>query len=78
MKGRLFIQFLALIFVSYIQQVMNKKELFSFGSFSGLQEELELFTTVKFSGHYRKITSEITKKQRKILEAFDIDLQTYV
>jgi transposase len=72
MKGRLFIQFIALIFISYIHKVMNDKDLFKFGSSSNLLEELELLSTVKFSGHYGQVTSELTKKQREILEAFDV------
>ena len=79
MRGRLFVQFIALIFVSHVQRVMGEKDLFlTFGSFSSLLEELELLNTVKFSGHYGQITSETTKKQREIFEAFDLDLQTYV
>lgn len=78
MKGRLFIQFIALILISYIHKVMNDKDLFKFGSCSSLLEELDLLNTIKFSGHYGQVTSELTKKQREILEAFGIDLQTYV
>lgn len=78
MKGRLFIQFIALIFISYIHKVMSDKDLFKLGSASNLLEELDLLSTVKFSGHYGQVTSELTKKQREILEAFGVDLQTYV
>lgn len=78
MRGRLFIQFIALILVSYIHKVMEEKDLFKQGPMSGLLEELELLSTVKFSGRYGQITSELTKKQREIAEAFGIDLKTYV
>lgn len=78
MKGRLFIQFIALILISYIHKVMSDKDLFKFGSSSSLLEELNLLNTVKFSGHYGQVTSESTKKQREIFEAFGVDLQTYV
>jgi len=78
MKGRLFIQFIALILVSYIQQIINKQDIFKFGTVSELLEELELLNTVKFSNHYDQITSELTKKQKEIFTAFDLDLKTYV
>jgi transposase len=52
MRGRLFIQFLALIFVSYIQKIMSENDLFRFGSLSNLLEELELMRMVKYEGHY--------------------------
>ncbi len=78
MRGRLFVQFIALIFISYIQRVMDEKELFKLGSLSGLLEELDLLSTVKFSRHYGQITSEKTKKQTKIFEAFGVDPKAYV
>ena len=61
MKGRLFIQFIALIFISYIQRIMNEKALGKFGSASGLLEELELLNVITFSGQYGRVTSELTK-----------------
>lgn len=76
MKGRLFIQFIALILVSFIHRVMNEKNLFKLGSLSGLIQELELLSTVTFSGHYNQVTSELTKKQKEIFKAFDIDIQS--
>lgn len=78
MRGRLFIQFLALILVSYIQKAMSEKDLFRFGSLSHLLEELELMRMVKYEGHYGNVTSESTKRQREIFDAFGIDLKTYV
>lgn len=78
MKGRLFIQFIALILISYIQQVINKQEIFKFDTVSELLEELELLNTIKFASHYGQITSELTKKQKEIFAAFDLDPKTYV
>jgi transposase len=78
MKGRLFIQFIALILISYIQQVINKQETFKFDTVSELLEELELLNTVKFASHYGQITSELTKKQKEIFVVFDLDPKTYV
>ena len=78
MRGRLFIQFGALILVSYIHQVMNEKNLFKFGCMTGLLEELDLLNEIKFSGRYGKIPSELTKKQKEIFTAFGINPQTPV
>lgn len=78
MKGRLFIQFLALIFISYIHKVMSEKDLFQLGSMTCLLDELKLLSTVKFSGQRGQITSELTKYQKAIFKAFDIDPHTYV
>jgi len=78
MRGRLFIQFVALILTSYIQRVMREKDLFKLGSMSDLLGELDLLNTVKFEGHQGKIITELTKKQKELFAAFDIDLKTYV
>ena len=43
-----------------------------------LLEELDLLNTVQFSGRYGRVTSELTKKQKKFFAAFDVNLQTYV
>jgi len=79
MKGRLFIQFIALIFISYIQNVAKEKNILnSFGSVSGLLDELKLYNSVTFPGRNKRVYSELTKGQRTIFEAFDIDIKTYV
>ena len=78
MRGRLFIQFIALIFVSYAYKVMHEKDLFRFGSLSNVIDELELLNVVKFSGNYGEITSEVTKKQKEIFDAFGIVEKTSV
>lgn len=44
MKGRLFIQFIALILVSYTQQIINEQDKFKFGTVSESFEKLELLT----------------------------------
>ena len=78
MKGRLFIQFIALILTSYIHQVMGEKGLFKSRCMRGLLEELDLLNEIKFSSRYGKINSELTKKQKEIFTAFGIAVPTYV
>lgn len=74
MRGRFFIQFIALILLSYIHKVVNEKDLSKLGSIPCLLEELELLHTIKFQGKTSCMTSELTKKQREIFKAFDIDV----
>lgn len=75
MKGRLFIQFISLILISYIQKTAKEKDIFKFiHSTSSLLDELKLYNAVTISGGNKHIYSEITKDQRKIFEAFDIVL----
>ena len=57
---------------------MNEKELFKYGSVSGLLEELNLLNSVKFTNHYGHVNSKLTKKQREIFDAFGFDVKTYV
>ena len=78
MKGRLFIQFIALILASYIHKVMSEKDLFKIGSMSFILKELDLLNIVSITGTKKPIISELTKKQRDIFKAFGIDPQTYV
>ena len=78
MKGYLFIQFIALILLSYIQQIINQQDVFKFETVSEVLEELELPSTVKFTNHCGQITSELTKKQKEIFKALDLDPKTYV
>jgi transposase len=73
MKERLFIQFIALIFISYISKNAHDKDIFKlFGSVSGILDELKLYNEVSISGQRQKICSERTKAQKVILKAFDL------
>jgi len=78
MKGRLFIQFIALILVSYIHKVMSDNDLFKHGSMSCMLKELNLLNTVNITGTKKPIFSEQTKRQREIFQAFGINPKTYV
>jgi len=75
MKGRLFIQFVALIFISYILKVAHEKNIFKlFGSVSSILDELKLRNEMQISNCTKSIFTETTKNQRLILDAFDFDL----
>lgn len=75
MKGRLFIQFIALIFISYILKVAHEKDIFRlFGSVSSILDELKLRNEIQISNRTKPISTETTKSQRLILDAFGFDL----
>jgi len=74
MDGRLFVQFLALILISAIREkIRSRKELENY-TVRELIEEMDTLTKITYSGRYGSIISEITKKQRIIIEAFSIEL----
>ena len=73
LEGKLFVQFIALTFVSYIHQIMIKNDLYKNYSMSSLLDELDVIEIFEYSSkktHY----SEITKKQRKLLAYFGLTL----
>ena len=78
MKGRLFIQFISLIFTSYILKVAREKDIFKlFGSAANILDELKLRNEVevcgaKTAGLNKRFYTESTKSQRLILEAFGL------
>ncbi len=73
MDGRLFVQFLALIYINAIREkISNNKELTNY-TYKELLEEMDTLTKITYSGRYGSIISEITKKQRIILKAFSLE-----
>ena len=66
--GRLFVQFIALIYISAIRKEMRKSDLVERYTVRELLEEMETLTKVKYSGKYGYILTEVTKPQREILE----------
>lgn len=73
LEGKLFIQFVALIYISYIHKIMLKNTLYKNYSMASLLDEIDIIEIFDYSG--KKIHfSEITKKQRDILHCFDITL----
>jgi hypothetical protein len=74
MKSRLFIQFLAMILLAAIRKRMRETELANKYSVTQLLWELESLTTIYYSGRYKNKLSEVTKAQREIFEAFNVDI----
>jgi len=72
--GRLFIQFIALILVSALRRELRESKLIEKYTARELLQEMDTLTKVRYSGKYRPILTEVTKPQRQILEALEIQL----
>jgi len=73
LDGKLFVEFIALIFLSYIKKQMQDKELFKTYTLMELLDELdsiELFQHPKRKPRF----SEVTKKQKDIFKAMDVQM----
>lgn len=71
--GRLFIQFIALIYISALRKEMRTSGLIERYTVRELLQEMETLTKIKYSGKYGHILSEITKPQREILKGLNIE-----
>jgi transposase len=76
MDGRLFVQFIALIFMSALRKKMRNTGLIEKYTTRELLLEMETLTKVRYSGKYGHILTEVTKPQRHILESLGINLET--
>jgi len=71
--GRLFVQFIALIYMSALRREMRKSDLIGQYTVRELLQEMETLTKVKYSGKYGHILTEVTKPQRLILQGLGIE-----
>ncbi len=62
LEGKLFVQFIALIYLSYIKKAMSDKDLFKNYTMQELLDELDIIECYEQPGSKRRI-SEMTKKQ---------------
>ena len=72
--GRLFVQFIALIYMSALRREMRKSDLIKQYTVRELLQEMETLTKVKYSGKYGYILTEMTKPQREIFKSLNITL----
>ena len=73
-NGRLFIQFIALIYISALRKDMRTTGLIKQYTTRELLQEMETLTKIKYSGKYGYILTELTKQQREILKCLKIEL----
>ncbi len=63
LEGKLFVQFIALIYVSYIKQKMDEQNLFKRYTLQGLLDELDIIERFR-QPNKKPIVGEVTKKQQ--------------
>jgi transposase len=72
--GRLFVQFIALIYISALRKDLRDTGLIDCYTVRELLQEMETLTKITYSGKYGQIITEVTKSQRKILDGLKITL----
>jgi transposase len=72
MDGRLFLQFLALIYISALSNRMKKSPELAGITVRELLESMESYAKVSYAGRYGHIFTELTKKQRVLLKELNI------
>jgi len=75
LEGKLFVQFVALIYLCYIKKVMDEKKLFSKYSMQELLDELDIIELFQQPGNRAHI-GEITGKQQLLYEAMEVKVPT--
>lgn len=70
--GRLFIQFIALIYISALRIEMKKSELIKRYTARELLQETETITKINYSGKRDAVITEITKTQKEIFNLLNI------
>ena len=74
MDGRLFLQFLALIYISSIRTTIQTDKKLKYMTIREAMEEMETLAKIKYSNRYGQVFTETTKIQRRILEVFGVQL----
>lgn len=72
LNGKLFVEFIALIYLSYIKKRMQEEDLFRKWTLQGLLDELDLVECFEAPGH-GKMLGELTKKQADLYQKLGID-----
>jgi transposase len=72
LNGKLFVEFIALIYLSYVKKAMLDAKLFDKWTMQGLLDELDTIELFEAPGHGR-ILGEVTDKQSKLYQALEID-----
>lgn len=72
LEGKLFVQFLALIYLSYISKAMSDQKLYKTMTMHELLDELDIIECFGYPGH-RIHFGEITKKQKSLYTALGVE-----
>jgi hypothetical protein len=76
MDGRLFVQFLALALISRVRMVAKNCEGLKYMSVREIMEAMESVVRITYSGRYGSLVTETGPVQKKIIEAFGLELKT--
>lgn len=76
MDGRLFLQFIALIYISALRKKINSNKSLEHYTVRELIGEMETLSKITYSSRYGSIFTESTKMQKEIARIFGIDLET--
>lgn len=71
LEGKLFVQFIALIYISYIHKCMKDNHLYRNYSIQTMLDSLDVIERFEYPGQ-RHHVGEVTKKQGQILECFGV------
>jgi len=77
LEGKLFVQFIALIYLSYIDKAMSDKKLYKTMTMHELLDELDIIECFEHPGHTVHF-GEITKKQKILYSALNIKIPALV
>ena len=76
MDARLFLQFLALIYICQIRNVIQNDKILRNLTVREVMEDMETLVQIKYSHRYGQLLTETNPIQRKIMAAFGVKLQT--
>jgi hypothetical protein len=71
LNGKLFVEFIALIYLSYVKKKMQDAELFNQWTLQGVLDELDTIELFESPGHGR-LLGEVTTKQKELYEALGV------
>lgn len=71
LNGKLFVEFIALIFLSYVKKKMQEAKLFDKWTLQGFLDELDVIELFEAPEHGR-VLGEITEKQKKLFQALGV------
>ncbi|PHS37062.1 MAG: transposase [Sulfurovum sp.] len=73
LEGKLFVQFVGLIFISYIKQKMEQNKLLKKYTLQGVLDEIDIIECFTQPGKATQV-GEVTKKQKEIYEALGVEV----
>jgi len=72
LNGKLFVEFIALIYLSYVKQKMQEAKLFESWTLQGLLDELDTIELLEAPG-YGRVLGEMTEKQKNLYLALGVE-----